>query len=70
MILDDFAMIAADTARSKAYIQAMIWEKKFPAAKISTMEKMVRQILSRGCALCIRLFAGKNWPRVMSDSMG
>lgn len=34
MILDDFAMIAADTARSKAYIQAMIWEKKFPAVCI------------------------------------
>lgn len=34
MILDNFAMIAADTARSKAYIQMMIQEKKFPAVCI------------------------------------
>ncbi len=31
MILSDFAMVAADTARSKAYIQAMIREEKYPA---------------------------------------
>ena len=31
MVLSDFAMIAADTARSKAYIQAMIQGEKLPA---------------------------------------
>lgn len=34
MILSDFAMIAADTARSKAYIQAMIQGEKLPAVCI------------------------------------
>jgi len=30
MILKDFALLAADTARSKAYLQAMIGEEKMP----------------------------------------
>lgn len=34
MILGDFAMIAANTARSKAYIQAMIQGEKLPAVCI------------------------------------
>jgi len=39
MILGNFAMIAADTARSKAYIQAMIWAKKHPAVCIIYSEE-------------------------------
>lgn len=31
MILEEFVMLASDTARTKAYLQAMIREKKFPA---------------------------------------
>lgn len=30
MILDEFALLASDTARTKAYLQAMVYEQKLP----------------------------------------
>lgn len=45
MILEEFALLASDTARTKAYIQAMIQEKRLPqicivySDNISKMEK-------------------------------
>jgi Methionyl-tRNA formyltransferase len=42
MVLSDFAMIAADTARSKAYIQAMIQGEKLPAMCIIYSENCKR----------------------------